>query len=592
MTSALGQSLIDLLLASGVSSREEAVALSSNLNGVSWTTQVLDSGKVDENRFLGAIGDLFHVPVVAIDAKSIDRQTLGILPSRFVFQHHILPIEIKENAIVLATYDLFNSVGRQLASQLLKKPAEWVLVPRGQILRAMKTLYGVGAETFDEILKTNRAFEADQDIETSTDLNADDPEASVVKFVNQIIREAIVERATDIHVEPLEDDLRIRYRIDGILHEVAVPPQLRLLQSAIISRLKVMAHMDIAERRLPQDGRINLQAKSQNIDVRVSTIPTVNGESISLRLLSRDQQSEQFGFERLDLSPHHSRTIEWLLQQPNGIVLVTGPTGSGKSTSLYCFLSSINSVQRRIITIEEPVEYRLPGVSQIDVKPEIDLTFAKGLRHILRQDPNVIMVGEIRDFETAEIAIRAAMTGHLVFSTLHTNDAVGGITRLLDMGVEQFLLASTVRAFLAQRLVRTICPDCSTMFDYPQDYLAEIGFPVGELGSSFPRGVGCDNCRQTGYQGRLAIYEICVINEAMRRMIVQKRDGGELKQGAVAQGMQTLRQDGWRRVGQGKTTIEEVVRVTQNDEIISETSLESAPATMHGENGDAGTAAA
>ncbi len=240
----------------------------------------------------------------------------------------------------------------------------------------MKTLYGVGAETFDEILKTNRAFEPLQESETSTDLNADDPEASVVKFVNQIIREAIIERATDIHVEPLENDLRIRYRIDGILHEVAVPPQLRLLQSAIISRLKVMAHMDIAERRLPQDGRIQLHAHNQEIDVRVSTIPTVNGESISLRLLSRTEQ--QFGFDRLDLSEKQQQTIRNLLAQPNGIILVTGPTGCGKSTSLYCFLSSINSVQRRIITIEEPVEYRLPGVSQIDVKPEIDLTFAKG----------------------------------------------------------------------------------------------------------------------------------------------------------------------------------------------------------------------
>ena len=578
MNLALNRSLVDLLITAGVPTYEEATQLATTLDGVSWTTQVLDSGKVDENRFLQAIGDFFQVPVVSIDAKSIDRQTLSLLPSRLVFQHHILPIEVRENAVVLATYDLFNSVGRQLASQLLKKPAEWVLVPRGQILRAMKSLYGVGAETFDEILKTNRSYEADQDVEGATDLNADDPEASVVKFVNQIIREAIVERATDIHVEPLEDDLRIRYRIDGILHEVAVPPQLRLLQSAIISRLKVMAHMDIAERRLPQDGRINLQSNSANIDVRVSTIPTVNGESISLRLLSRDQQHQQFGFERLDLSPGHSRTVESLLQQPNGIVLVTGPTGSGKSTSLYCFLSSINSVQRRIITIEEPVEYRLPGVSQIDVKPEIDLTFAKGLRHILRQDPNVIMVGEIRDFETAEIAIRAAMTGHLVFSTLHTNDAVGGITRLLDMGVEQFLLASTVRAFLAQRLVRTICPDCSQLVDYPREYLAEIQFPL-ELGTRFMRGVGCDNCRQTGYQGRLAIYEICVINEAMRRLIVQKRDGGELKQAAVAQGMETLRQDGWRRVAQGKTTIEEVVRVTQNDEVMSETTLESAPAT-------------
>ncbi len=578
MNPAISNSLVELLLASGVPSRDEAVELSTNLNGGSWTTQVLDSGKVDEQRFLEAIGNYFRVPVMSIDAKRIDRSTLSLLPSRFVFQHHILPIEVRDKTIVLATYDLFNSVGRQLASQLLKRPTEWVLVPRAQILRAMKTVYGVGAETFEEILKTNRSFEGAEDIEAATDLDANDPEASVVKYVNQIIREAILERATDIHVEPLEGDLRIRYRIDGILHEVAVPPQLRLLQSAIISRLKVMAHMDIAERRLPQDGRINLQAHDQNIDVRVSTIPTVNGESISLRLLSRTEQ-QHFGFDRLDLSEKQSQIIRALLSQPNGIILLTGPTGCGKSTSLYCFLSSINSVQRRIITIEEPVEYRLPGVSQIDVKPEIDLTFAKGLRHILRQDPNVVMVGEIRDVETADISIRAAMTGHLVFSTLHTNDAVGGITRLLDMDVEPFLLSSVVKAFIAQRLVRTICPHCSRMYDYPREYLAEIGVPA-EMGTRFLRGEGCDSCRQTGYQGRLAIYEICVVTEPLKKLIMQKRDGGELKQCAINNGMETLRQDGWRRVAQGKTTIEEVVRVTQTDEVMAETELQSTPALM------------
>jgi general secretion pathway protein E len=561
-----------------VPSREEAIELSSNLNGGSWTSQVLDSGKVDEQRFLEAIGNYFQVPVISIDSKRIERPVLSLLPSRFVFQHHILPIETKDKTVVLATYDLFNSVGRQLASQLLKRPTEWVLVPRAQILRAMKSVYGVGAETFDEILKTNRSFENSQDIESATDLNADDPEASVVKFVNQIIREAILERATDIHVEPLEGDLRIRYRIDGILHEVAVPPQLRLLQSAIISRLKVMAHMDIAERRLPQDGRINLQAHEQNIDVRVSTIPTVNGESISLRLLARDQQ-QAFGFERLDLSPDQTRIMKFLLAQPNGIILVTGPTGSGKSTSLYCFLSSINSVQRRIITIEEPVEYRLPGVSQIDVKPEIDLTFAKGLRHILRQDPNVVMVGEIRDVETADIAIRAAMTGHLVFSTLHTNDAVGGITRLIDMDVEPFLLASVVKAFLAQRLVRTICPDCREAVEYPAEYLNEIAATI-PVGTTLYRGAGCENCRHTGYRGRMAIYEICVISEPLKRLIMQKRDGGELKQCAIREGMITLRQDGWRRVVEGKTTIEEVVRVTQTDEMMAETEPHSVPAMV------------
>jgi general secretion pathway protein E len=580
MNPTASQSVIDLLLASGVPSRDEAAQLAQNLNGGSWVGQVLDSGKVDENRFLGAIGQFFKVPVISLDPKKIDRETLSILPSRFVFQHHILPIEAKENSVVLATYDLFNSIGRQLVGQLLKKPAEWVLVPRAQLLRAMKTLYGIGAETFDEILKTNRAFEVFQDSETAIELNADDPEASVVKFVNQIIREAIVERATDIHVEPLENDLRIRYRIDGILHEVAVPPQLRVLQSAIISRLKVMSHMDIAERRLPQDGRMNLHANNQEIDVRVSTIPTVNGESISLRLLSRGNQ--QFGFERLDLSKPQEEIIRRLLAQPNGIILLTGPTGCGKSTSLYCFLTSINSVQRRIITIEEPVEYRLPGVLQMDVKPEIDFTFARGLRHILRQDPNVVMVGEIRDIETADIAIRAAMTGHLVFSTLHTNDAVGGITRLLDMDVEPFLLASVVKAFIAQRLVRTICPECAEQVEYPPDYLAEIGFPVRELGTRFLRGGGCEQCRQTGYQGRAAIYEICVVTEPLRKLIMQKRDGGELKQCAISEGMITLRHDGWRRVAQGRTTIEEVVRVTQTDEVMAETTEEAEPVVAAG----------
>ena len=575
MNAAPSQSLINLLLESGVPSTEEAAELATNLNGGSWVSQVLDSGKVDEQRFLSAIGNFFRVPIVSVDAKKIERTTLSILPSRFVFQHHILPIETKENSVVLATYDLFNSIGRQLAGQLLKKPVEWVLVPRAHLLRAMKTLYGVGAETFDEILKTRGSMDALEDVDTAIELNADDPEASVVKFVNQIIREAIAERATDIHVEPLENDLRIRYRIDGILHEVAVPPQLRVLQSAIISRLKVMSHMDIAERRLPQDGRMNLHASNVEIDVRVSTIPTVNGESISLRLLSRGEQ--QFNFERLDLGDKQEKIIRNLLAQPNGIILLTGPTGCGKSTSLYCFLSSINSVQRRIITIEEPVEYRIPGVSQIDVKPEIDLTFAKGLRHILRQDPNVVMVGEIRDIETADIAIRAAMTGHLVFSTLHTNDAVGGITRLLDMDVEPFLLASVVKSFIAQRLVRTICPDCAEVVDYPRDYLAEIGVPVKELGTSFQRGTGCDQCRQTGYQGRAAIYEVCVITEPLRRLIMQRRDGSELKQCAIAERMETLRQDGWRRVAQGKTTIEEVVRVTQTDEVMAETTEEAEP---------------
>jgi type II secretory ATPase GspE/PulE/Tfp pilus assembly ATPase PilB-like protein len=566
------KALVDVLLAAGVPD-DDAVTLGALTppTGSSWTNEVLNSGKVDEIKFSVELARLFREPCETVEPSKIDRGALQLLPSRFVFKHHMLPLGTKdEHTVRLATYDTFNSVGRRLAAQALPgKKIEWIIVPRGQLLRSIKSVYGVGAETFEEILANAKTYEDAIDRQATQDITSDDPEASVVKFVNQIIREAIVERATDIHVEPLENDLRIRYRIDGILHEVAVPPQLRVLQSAIISRLKVMSHMDIAERRLPQDGRINLNTAAGAIDVRVSTIPTVNGESISLRLLSRSE-TLAFGLDRLDMSEAHLATVRHLLAQPNGIILVTGPTGSGKSTSLYSFLTTINQPTRRIITVEEPVEYRLPGVSQIDVKPEIGLTFANCLRAILRQDPNIVMVGEMRDFETAEIAIRAAMTGHLVFSTLHTNDAVSGITRLLDMDIEPFLLASVVRAFIAQRLVRTVCPDCKTTTSYDLQYLADIGAPFPK-DMVFYKGRGCEHCRQTGYRGRTAIYEMCPITKPLERLITRKATGGDLKAQATKDGMLTLRQDGWRRVQRGQTTVEEVVRVTQADEALAET---------------------
>ncbi len=564
------QALVSLLRATGVDSLEAAqeIAALSPVSGGSWTVAALDSGKVDEVRLAQELALMGRAQYLAVESIQVERAVLELLPSRLVFKHHILPIVSGEKGVRIATYDIFNTAARRLAEQQLAgKRVEWVLCARAPLLRTIKSLYGVGAETLEELLQSTR-YDNQEEREEAHDIGSDDPEASVVKFVNQVIREAIHERATDIHVEPLENDLRIRYRIDGILHEVAVPPQLRRLQSAIISRLKVMAHMDIAERRLPQDGRINLQTASGAIDVRVSTIPTVNGESISLRLLSRSD-SLQFGLDRLDMTEEQMSIVKTLLTLPNGIIMVTGPTGSGKSTTLYSFLTSINSVVRRIITVEEPVEYRLPGVSQIDVKPEIGLTFANGLRAILRQDPNVVMVGEIRDFETAEIAIRAAMTGHVVFSTLHTNDAVGGITRLLDMGIEPFLLASVVRAFLAQRLVRTLCMHCREPAEYPEEYLKELGFIVPE-GTVLYRGRGCEHCRQTGYRGRTAIYEICVLTEPLRRLVVKKGTGTEMKARAVQDGMGTLRLDGWRRVLRGQTTIEEVLRVTQADELAEE----------------------
>ena len=564
------RALLDALLASGVNEPDaaELLALKPPAGGT-WTVEVLNSGKADEARLTAELGKIFRTPVAPIEAAKIDRGVLQLLPGRFVFKHHILPIAAPdEGTVVLATYDVFNQTARRLAQQhLAGKRVQWQLTPRSQLLRALRMAYGVGADVFEEILKNNRAFESiEQD--TALDITNDDPEASVVKFVNQIIREALTERATDIHVEPLENDLRIRYRVDGILHEIAVPPQLRVLQSAIISRLKVMAHMDIAERRLPQDGRINLTTIAGAIDVRVSTIPTVNGESISLRLLSRTE-TLTFGIDRLDMGAKQMAEMKKMISLPNGIILVTGPTGSGKSTTLYSFLSSINQPSRRIITVEEPVEYRLPGISQIDVKSEIGLTFANGLRAILRQDPNIVMVGEIRDFETSEISIRAAMTGHLVFSTLHTNDAVSGITRLLDMGIEPFLLASVVRCFLAQRLVRMICPDCRAEATYDADFLSANEL-IAPPGTKLYRGAGCDTCRHTGYRGRAAIFEVCIVTEDLRRMIIRKETGSALKAQAIEDGMESLRTDGWRRVLKGQTTVEEIVRVTQADEAITE----------------------
>jgi type II secretory ATPase GspE/PulE/Tfp pilus assembly ATPase PilB-like protein len=359
--------------------------------------------------------------------------------------------------------------------------------------------------------------------------------------------------------------LRIRYRIDGILHQTPMPPQLKRFQAAIISRIKVMSGMNISEKRLPQDGRINVRIKGEEIDIRVSTVPTVYGESVSLRLLSRGKIF--MSLDKLGFSPQDEKAIREIIVKPHGILLVTGPTGSGKSTSLYAMLSSINSIQKRIITIEEPVEYELKGINQIAVRPEIGLTFAMGLRHILRQDPNVIMVGEIRDLETAEIAIRASLTGHLVFSTLHTNDAPSAFTRLIDMGIEPFLVASSVEAIMAQRLVRTICPHCITEQKVERDYLLKIGFPEEEIATTkFMRGAGCELCRGLGYQGRLAIYELLVLTEALRPLILSRSSSTTIAQKAMDQGMRTLRTDGWNKVKNGITTIEEVLRVTQIEE--------------------------
>jgi type II secretory ATPase GspE/PulE/Tfp pilus assembly ATPase PilB-like protein len=397
----------------------------------------------------------------------------------------------------------------------------------------------------------------------------------VVRFVNQIIRRGIEQRATDIHVEPQQDRLRIRYRIDGRLEELPVPENIKSLQSSVIARLKIMSRLDIAEKRLPQDGRINLEMDGSPIDVRVATIPSVEGESVSLRLLGNQQVS----IKSLGFTDTIKPVIDELLKLPNGIILITGPTGSGKSTTLYAFLSELNQTHRRIVTIEDPVEYKLPGAVQIAVKPEIGLTFATGLRSILRGDPNVVMVGEMRDLETTEIAIRAALTGHLVFSTLHTNDAIGGITRLINMGVEPFLVSSAVRAFFAQRLVRKLCPVCRTPAQIEQDYLESIGFPLNAPGQIM-KAKGCESCRGSGYQGRLSIYEVVLNTPSLQHLINTRAHPAEMAKQAMRDGYIPMRGYGFQKVLMGETTIEEVLSVTAAERDHQETILPAAPSAF------------
>ena len=550
----------------------------ASMSGQSVIDAVLERASLGEHEFLKALAEEMHWPWQPELQPDLEEaaELKKECPPRLALRHRLLPLgfltppapasadgPLPQRALVMACYDPFDLMARQAVSRTVSLPVRWRLAPRDELLRALQSFYGVGADTFEDLMKSrNEDFDDHHLRDEANIIDANDAEASVLKFVNQIIREALAQRATDIHVEPLHDNLRIRYRIDGVLHETPVPENIKALQASVLARIKVMAKLDIAEKRLPQDGRINLKLEGQSIDVRVACIPSVEGESISLRLLGQ----ERFTLEKLGLAPDYLAKVEALLARPNGIVLVTGPTGSGKSTTLYTFLSRLNSVQRRIVTIEDPVEHKLPGVVQIAVKPEIQLTFASGLRSILRGDPNVVMVGEIRDLETAEIAVRASLTGHLVFSTLHTNDAVGGITRLVEMGVEPFLVSSAVRAFLAQRLVRSLCPHCRQVARYSKDQLKSCGFLEG-LGKTLftASATGCQACRGTGHHGRMAIYEMVLVTPPLQDLITRKASGNELTRQARKDGYISMREYGWRKVLEGATTVEEVMRVTSED---------------------------
>jgi type II secretion system protein E len=438
------------------------------------------------------------------------------------------------------------------------------VAPEGAILEAIDRYFGTGSTAVQKVIETMRGDEGSGDeggVEDLTSLRDMAFDAPVVRLVNLLIENAIKAGASDIHIEPFEDNLRVRYRIDGVLFDAETPP--RRLRAAVTSRIKIMAELNIAERRLPQDGRIRMGLEGRRLDIRVSTIPTIHGESIVMRIL--DRAAILLPLEKLGFDARSRRQIERIINLPHGMLLVTGPTGSGKTTTLYAALDKINSPGKKIITVEDPVEYQLRGVNQIHVKPKIGLTFAAGLRHIVRQDPDVIMVGEIRDLETADIAIHAALTGHLVFSALHTNDAPGALTRLLDMGVEPYLAASVLEGVLAQRLVRMICTGCRTPYTPEPKELRAMGVERVPAGVEVSRGQGCGDCRGTGYRGRTGIYEFMPMTEELRSLTLRKVPGHELRQRAVAAGMTSLRQDGWQKCCLGVTTVEEILRVTHED---------------------------
>jgi general secretion pathway protein E/type IV pilus assembly protein PilB len=561
--------LASLLKETGLFSEEQlAGVLPEGGGSVDVTRRVVEETGVREDTFLEKLAEVIGLSFRRLKTVEIDPDVLGKVPPKAVFQYNIIPLSEEDGVLLVATANPFAPGLIDAVRLVTGGRVRLVLSPSDEIEAAAKRLYGVGAETLDRMMQDDDRIDLDNDALMKQDLSELDQEASVVKFVNQIIWEAHENRATDIHIEPMEVDLRIRYRIDGVLHQTPVPSTLKRFQSSIISRIKVMANMDIAEKRLPQDGRISLRIQGEEIDVRVSTMPTVYGESVSLRLLLRG--SGMIGMDQLGLRDEDAAILKRMITRPHGILLCTGPTGSGKSTSLYAWMHTINSVDKRIMTAEDPIEYEMAGVNQVQMKPEIGLTFAHVLRTFLRQDPDVIMVGEIRDRDTAEIAIRAALTGHLVFSTLHTNDSAGSINRLLDMGIEPFLVASSVEGIVAQRLVRRLCPVCRKQIevdDARKELLRSEGFPVERLEQApIYEPVGCDECRGAGFKGRTGIYEILAVDDSIRPLIIDRAAAGEIKRAALRRGLRTLRDDGWEKVLEGVTTVEEILRVTEEDE--------------------------
>jgi general secretion pathway protein E len=558
-----GQELVEK---GAVSEEELSTALNlQKQSGEKIGKLLVDIGALSESDLVRHLSQHLRVGfVTAADFPQVPVLENG-LSVKFMRECRIVPVALHDDKLVLAMADPLDQA--TLNSVSLCTPytrLEAVLAPETEILDLIEKFYGNQASSLGRIIEgidegdAEAPGEDSEDVEHLKDLAS---EAPVIRLVNLIISRAIESRASDIHIEPFERDLKVRYRIDGVLYDVESPP--KRLRAAIISRIKIMARLNIAERRVPQDGRIKMRVLGKDIDLRVSTLPTMYGESVVMRILDKSN-TQIYDLEKLGLSTAMYEAVENLVHRPYGIILVTGPTGSGKTTTLYGALTKINLPDKKIITIEDPVEYQINGVNQIHVNPQIGLTFAAGLRSIVRQDPDVIMVGEMRDLETAEIGIRAALTGHLVFSTLHTNDAPSAIARLIDMGAEDYLLASSILGVLAQRLVRVICPHCREEEKLDSAVLRGVRFWNDAAEGPVYHGTGCKECSFTGFRGRLGIFELMLMNDEIRKLTIANSDAGQLRKAAIAGGMTTLREDGFCKVRQGITTLAEVLRVTQD----------------------------
>jgi general secretion pathway protein E/type IV pilus assembly protein PilB len=517
-----------------------------------------------EERLLRALAAMLETPYVELETVNPAKEFLDQFPARILLDRQLVPLREEGGVTIVATSRAFDPAGLDELRLATGRELQPVLASSADIERCIKRCLGIGADTLQSM--GEEAVEVvSENADDGLDLSKAAEDASIIRFVNQVLAEALDLRATDVHLEPFENQLRVRYRIDGVLQEANIPASVRRYHAAIVSRLKILSHLDIAEKRLPQDGRIRLKIGAREIDLRVSVIPMIHGEAVVLRIL--DRGDALLGLEHLGMSARDNAEFTRILDLPHGIALVTGPTGSGKTTTLYAALSRINDVERKIITIEDPVEYQLRGINQIQVSTKTGLTFALGLRSILRHDPDVVLIGEIRDRETADIAVQASLTGHLVFSTLHTNDAPGAATRLIDMGIEPYLVTSAVEMIAAQRLVRLICPKCKGP-DTAPDHAAlrdQLGAALPEV---FYRGTGCRDCQGTGYRGRTGVFELMPMTDEVRALILDHASAGAVRKVAMAQGMSSLRDDGWRLVREGRTTVEEVLRNTKDEQYV------------------------